>query len=170
VLVQRGAREPFLELFNAPSPDLSCERREQSTVAPQALALLNSRDSRARALALAASLRREHRRPADTLRACFRRVLCREPTRAEAAETLAHWRSMTRRLAVPPPAAAGPPRELAREAVEENTGERFRYVERLYSAPEFVPDLQPGDVDAETRGLAEVCLVLFNSNEFAYVY
>ena len=35
---------------------------------------------------------------------------------------------------------------------------------------EFVPDLQPADVDARTRALADVCLVLLNSNEFAYVY
>ena len=35
---------------------------------------------------------------------------------------------------------------------------------------DFVPDLQPADVDARTRALADVCLVLFNSNEFAYVY
>jgi hypothetical protein len=30
--------------------------------------------------------------------------------------------------------------------------------------------LQPADATPETRGLAEVCLVLLNSNEFAYVY
>jgi hypothetical protein len=33
-----------------------------------------------------------------------------------------------------------------------------------------VPDLQPTDVDARTRALAEICLVLLNSNEFSYVY
>jgi acetyl-CoA acetyltransferase len=30
--------------------------------------------------------------------------------------------------------------------------------------------LKPDDVDAETRALADLCLLLFNSNEFAYVY
>jgi hypothetical protein len=30
-------------------------------------------------------------------------------------------------------------------------------------------DLMPWDVGPETRGLAEVCLVLFNSNEFHYL-
>ena len=29
---------------------------------------------------------------------------------------------------------------------------------------------EPADVTAEVRALAEVCLVLFNSNEFIYVY
>jgi hypothetical protein len=57
-----------------------------------------------------------------------------------------------------------------REAVEENTGEKFKFTEKLHAYHDFVPDLKPSDVDAETRALAEVCLVLFNSNEFAYVY
>jgi hypothetical protein len=30
--------------------------------------------------------------------------------------------------------------------------------------------LQPHEVDAATRGLADVCLALLNSNEFMYVY
>ena len=34
---------------------------------------------------------------------------------------------------------------------------------------DYQPDLQPHEVDARTRGLAQVCLVLFNSNEFAYL-
>ena len=33
----------------------------------------------------------------------------------------------------------------------------------------FVADLQPSDVGPETRALASLCLVLFNSNEFLYV-
>jgi hypothetical protein len=33
---------------------------------------------------------------------------------------------------------------------------------------EFVPDLAPTDVDERTRALADLCLVLFNSNEFAH--
>ena len=62
------------------------------------------------------------------------------------------------------------PREVVREAVEENTGEKFKFSEPLEVAVDFVPDLQPADASPETRALAEVCLVLFNTNEFAYVY
>jgi len=62
------------------------------------------------------------------------------------------------------------PKEVVREAVEENTGEKFRFTERLEFYADFVPDPSLADVDAETRGLAEVCLVLFNANEFAYLY
>ena len=63
-----------------------------------------------------------------------------------------------------------PPLEVKREAVEENTGEKFTFNEKLEAYAEFVPDLQPTAVDARTRALADVCLVLFNTNEFSYVY
>ena len=62
-----------------------------------------------------------------------------------------------------------PPREIVREAVEENTGEKFRYTERLEFYKDYVADLKPWDVDARTRGLADLCLVLFNSSEFVYI-
>src|SRR5688572_32623817 len=49
----RGLLDPQQEVFNAPGPDFSCERRETSTVTPQVFALFNSRASQQRALALA---------------------------------------------------------------------------------------------------------------------
>ena len=55
------------------------------------------------------------------------------------------------------------------EHPEENTGERFTFTEVLDAAAEFVPDLHPADVGPEARGLMEVCLVLFNANEFVYL-
>jgi hypothetical protein len=63
-----------------------------------------------------------------------------------------------------------PLRSVTREAVEENTGEKFRFTETLEAAADFVPDLHPADASPELRGLAEVCLVLLNAAEFAYVY
>ena len=62
------------------------------------------------------------------------------------------------------------PQEVIREAVDENTGENFQFVEPLEFYSDFVPDLKPSDVGPNLRGLAEVCLVILNSNEFAYVY
>ena len=55
----RGLRDPFFEAFNQPGPDASCELRESSTVAPQALTLLNAEEVQDRALAFAARLLRE---------------------------------------------------------------------------------------------------------------
>ncbi len=63
-----------------------------------------------------------------------------------------------------------PPLEVRREAVEENTGEKFAFNETLYANAEFVSDLQPAEVDQQTRALAKLCLVLLNSSEFSYVY
>ena len=39
----------------------------------------------------------------------------------------------------------------------------------LPAAADFVPDLHPAGVGPEVRGLMEVCLVLFNANEFIHL-
>ena len=51
----------------------------------------------------------------------------------------------------------------------EKTGEPYNFVEIMPAYEHYVPDLQPGQTDARTRGLAQVCLVVFNLNEFAYL-
>jgi hypothetical protein len=165
----RGLPDPFLEVFNAPAPDFSCERREASTVTPQVFSLFNSQASAARALALAHRALQEARSDETALKHVFQLAYNRAPSAAELTLCLAHWRKMeaTQRAAK---LASPPPLQITREAVEENTGEKFRFVERLNVYAEFVPDLQPQDVDVRTRALADVCLVLFNANEFAYVY
>jgi mono/diheme cytochrome c family protein len=165
----RGVRDPLLEVFNAPTPDLSCEAREVSTVAPQALALFNGAATRARALATAARVSKEAKSPEEAISLAFRRALGREPTRAESETCLKHWRAMTERHAALRFEKPKRPTEIVREAVEENTGEKFTFRERLPSAADFVPDLHPADATPEVRGLMEVCLVLFNTNEFLHV-
>ena len=99
----------------------------------------------------------------------FALVFSRAPSTQEKRDCLAHWRE-TIPLVQTAPAPAKPPLEVRRDAVEENTGEKFSFSERLHAYADFVPDLQPADCDAHIRALADVCLVLFNSNEFAYVY
>ena len=99
----------------------------------------------------------------------FRLAFGRPPTDAERAACLAHWDAMTARhkgLTFEKPER---PTEITREAVEENTGVKFTFTEVLPSAADFVPDLHPADVAPEVRGLMEVCLVLFNANEFIYL-
>ena len=165
----RGLRDPLQEVFNAPSPDVSCEGREVSTIAPQTFALFNADATRSRALALAVRVLKEQKAVEDVIARAFRLTLGREPSKPELAACLTHWSAMTERhrgLAVAMPKR---PTEIVREAVEENTGEKFTYSEKLHAAADFVPDLHPADVDARTRGLMEVCLVLFNTNEFLYL-
>ena len=70
------------------------------------------------------------------------------------------------------PVKVKPPRYVVRQMVEEMTGLNFWWVEDLdiYAGNDFVSDLKPWDVGPETRALADLCLVLFNSNEFVYIY
>lgn len=166
----RGLVDPMLEVFNAPAADFSCERREASTVTPQVFSLFNSHASYSRALALAQRVLPRAEPDEETLRQCFLLTYGRRPSEAELSMCSAHWREMTRRHAATRHAPRTYPLQVRREAVEENTGEKFTFVEKLHAYADFVPDLQPADCNARTRALADVCLALFNSNEFVYVY
>jgi hypothetical protein len=167
----RGLRDPALEVFNAPAPDFSCERREASTVTPQVFALLNSQAGHSRALTLASRAQKESTTDESAVARCFLLALGRPPRAAEQAACLAHWRELEGGLQAQAEfPVTPPPREVRREAIEENTGEKFSFHETLHAYADFVPDLRPADCDARTRALADVCLVLLNTNEFAYVY
>ena len=54
--------------------------------------------------------------------------------------------------------------------MEEFTGQPFEYQELLNRFEDYEPDVKAWDVAPETRALADLCLLLYNSNEFAYVY
>ncbi|MBI2477098.1 MAG: PSD1 domain-containing protein [Planctomycetia bacterium] len=166
----RGLRDPFMEVFNEPSPEFSCEARDASTVTPQVFSLFNSQITYDRALALAARIKKETATPEDAIQRAFALTYGRAPSSEESNASLRHWTEMTQRHRSITLEPAEHPREVVREAVEENTGEKFQFTEQLNVAADFVSDLKPSDVDAETRGLAEVCLVLLNTNEFAYAY
>lgn len=166
----RGLRDPFMEVFNEPAPDFLCERRDVSTVTPQVFSLFNGKASSDRALALASCVLKEGRDDASTLRRVFELVYGRAPIEMESRVCLEHWKTMTARQSKLTFVKTAPPRAVVREAVEENTGEKFVFEEKLGAYADFVPDLQPADTDARTRALADVCLVILNSNEFAYLY
>lgn len=165
----RGLADPFLEVFNQPSPDKSCELRDASTVATQAFALFNSEESYDRALAMAARLLKECETDEAAILRAFALSFGREPSEEERAACLSHWRAMIARHEQLTFLPQSPPTEVIRHAVEEMNGEPFTFVEKLEVYEDYVPDLKPWNADARTRGLAEVCLVLFNGNEFVYV-
>jgi hypothetical protein len=166
----RGMPHPMLEVFNTPAPDFSCERRDASTVTPQVFSLFNGQNTHTRALTLAALALKETDDDRDAIKHCFQLALSREPSPRELKEFLTHWREIEKTLPEKAAARAAPSLEIVREAVEENTGERFRFSEPLYSNTDFVADLQPADVDRHTRALSDLCLVILNSNEFVYIY
>jgi mono/diheme cytochrome c family protein len=165
----RGQSDPFLEVFNQPGPDKSCELRDASTVMTQTFALFNSEESYDRALAMAARLLKETDSEKSAIDRAFQLTMTRPPTDDERQACFDHWRQMTARHEQLTFAPQSPPKEVVRHAVEEMNGEPFTFVEKLEVYDDYVADLKPWNADARTRGFAEVCLVLFNSNEFIYV-
>jgi hypothetical protein len=81
---KRVVQQPLMQAFDGPDAQASCGRRETTTVAPQALALLNDKFVRARALNFA---ERVHHDAAaglsDQLQLAWRLALAREPSAAE---------------------------------------------------------------------------------------
>ncbi len=167
----RGLMDPQLEVFNAPTPDFSCERREASSVTPQVFSLFNGQSTHARALAIAKLAMESDSQSLDaSIAKCFATILARDAADDELSACVEHWNKVKASLAQQHFERVSQPLEVQREAVEENTGERFSFSEQLYSNADFVSDLQAADVDAATLALADICLVLLNSNEFAFVY
>lgn len=170
VLKLRGHRDPFYETFNQPGSERSCELRDTSTVTPQALTLLNGEETNDRSIALAATLLEKSDTDEEAIQRLYDSAYGRAANAAELKAAIAHWRRMEAVEAKLKHQQQRPPTEVVRQANEDNTGETFTFTERLFAYEEYVSDLQPSDVDARTRGLANVCLAILNSNEFVYVY
>ncbi|MDA0920646.1 MAG: PSD1 and planctomycete cytochrome C domain-containing protein [Planctomycetota bacterium] len=165
----RGLRDPFLEAFNQPGPDKSCELRETSTVAPQALTLLNAEEVQDRSLALAARLTKELSDDTAIVKRAFELALGRGPTHDELKACLAHWSQATQEESGKHYEVKKISSRVKRTVMAEKTGEPYDFIEFMPAYENYVPDLQPAQTDARTRGLATVCLVIFNLNEFAYI-
>lgn len=166
----RGLPDPMLEVFNQPTADLSCERRTTSTITPQVFTLFNSQNSYDRALAMAHRVEKESASEADQIERAFKLAWGRAPTVEEYQKAVGYLKKAVVYHRKNPPQVQTYATEVTRRMFEEMTGEAFEFVERLDVYEDYVPDLKPWDVQAETRALANLCLVLFNSNEFVYVY
>jgi hypothetical protein len=120
--VKRGFRMPMLESFDMPETSLSCERREVTTVAPQALTLMNGEFTLEHAESFAAHLRKESsENPTAWVQAPWRRTLGRLPS-----------------------------------------------VEEEQKALRFLASHGNGGPH-QASALTELCLTLFNMNEFVYL-
>ena len=164
----RGLPLPWFEVFNAPTPDLSCEARDQSVNAPQVFQLWNSQFTQDRSIVLALQIMKTNLDRDVAITSCFEKILARQPTTAELAACKKYWDDV--RPLVKVTSSVPLPRSIRRDAIEENTGERFSYVESLHAMERFVPDYSPSDVDEEIEILARIVAALFNSNEFFYIY
>ena len=114
LFVRRNLRLPILEAFDRPDTMTSCTRRNRSTIAPQALVLLNSEFSQECATALAKYVGAQVSPPERQVELAYLRTLGRKPNDVERSEAAAL-------------------------------------------------------VEADPAGLADLCLALFNLNEFVYV-
>ena len=165
----RTLADPLLEVLNRPLSETSCERRDETTVTPQVFALFNGEFAANRALAMAARLTKEHSSGAERITAAFRTVYGREPTAAESERCLTHLTRMTAHHEAHPPTPSELPTKIRRGMVEELTGEMVYWDEDLSVLKDYQRDLMPWQVEPATRALADICLVLLNSNEFLYL-
>ncbi len=166
---QRSLIDPFIEVFNGAAMDLSCERREASTVPTQAFALLNSSLVNDLSYALAARLDQE----APTVEARLRRIFAlaygRPPEAAELTTTLAHYRRMLGQHRAHPVAPRAPAKPIVHKITSELTGRVQEFVQPM-DGPTYEHNLHPAELRPEVRALADVVLAVLNSNEFAYIY
>jgi hypothetical protein len=166
----RGLADPFLETFNQPNPNDSCEARDSASVSPQAFTLMNSAFVTDRSIALATRLEKEASTLPDQIARAFQLVFHRPPSPEEAKQTLAYVEQMREYHQGVQPEPRHYPVEITRSLVEEFSGKPFEYQEILPVFRDYQRDLHASDVSAETRALADLCLVLFNSHEFIYLY
>ncbi len=88
--IKRSKLIPALTVFDAPDGTVHVGERPSTTIAPQALHLMNNPQLRAAALALARRVLQETRDdPTAAIRQAYRRTLCREPAPDELAQALA---------------------------------------------------------------------------------
>lgn len=178
----RGQADPFLEILNLPNPNESCELRDSAAVVPQAFTLLNSDTMTDRSIAFAMRLQREERTGDDVgdassgskndwlIGRAIRLAFGRSATQEEVTGLSNYLTEMQQYHRQHQPEPKDYPTQVVRSLVEEFTGEPFEFVEKLNVFEDYVPDPKPWTVDADTRALADVCLLLLNSNEFLYVY
>lgn len=167
----RGQADPLLEIMNLPNPNESCEMRDAAAVTPQAFSLMNSDVMTDRSIAFALRIQRE--KPGNSgewIRQAMHLAFSREPTPKEQQHLQQYLKQMQQYHSQNKPKAIEYPTQVTRSLVEEFTGEPFEFIEKLNVYNDYVPDAKPWTVTADTRALADVCLLLFNSNEFLYVY
>ena len=166
---QRSLIDPMIEAFNGANPDLTCERRESSTVPTQAFTLLNGEQSHDMALIMAHRVESEANSPAQRIARAFELAYGRLPADDELALALDHYAKMRAHHAARPAKPRGEDPTIVATITSELTGEKYQFAQpRLKVDYEHNP--HPSEAAPETRALADIALALFNSNEFVYVY
>ncbi len=166
----RGQPDPYLELFNQPNPNDSCEERVSESVSPQAFTLLNSELMNDRAIALALRIEEEFKDLRMQVKRAIQLTFGRSPTPVEWERLQDYLGKMRSYHQSSRPTNTEYPTSITRSLVEENTGETFEYEEILPVFENYQKDKKAHEIKADTLALSDLCLLLFNSNEFIYVY
>ena len=166
----RGQADPLMEVFNQPNPNDSCDQRDASAVSPQALTMMNSDYLTNRSIAFALQLEHDAGDLGGRIDRAYQLAHNRLPE-PDVRQMLSDYvEAMEARHRARAPQETDYPTRITRSLVEEFTGAPFEYEEWLPVYEDYDPDVQPWEVGDRTRALADLCLLLFNSNEFAYVY
>ena len=166
---KRDLIDPFLDVFNGPSVNESTEERAATTVPTQVFALFNSQFVHDMALAFAARVEAAGGDTNAKLNRAFLYALNRLPREQERRSAVEFVRKRMADQGQRQPAAKSARVPLVRSITSELTGAEVR-IEEDADPAHYEENLQLRDVPAETRALAELALVLFNLNEFVYVY
>ena len=130
---------------------------------------MNSRFTHDTALAFASRLEREAEDDESRVTRAFELAWNRAPSEDELDASLDHLRQMTehhRRNAAPAPTS---PEIPVHRITSELTGETFE-IEAILDHVDYEANLHSSQASPETRALADLALVLLNSNQFVYVY
>jgi len=161
--------DPLVEPFDPAGMDMSCERRNASIVPTQAFTLMNSRFTHDTALAFASRLEREAEGDKSRISRAFELAWNRAPSEDELAASLDHIQQMTEHHRQSPAPTPTAPDKPVHRITSELTGESVE-IEAILDPVDYEPNLHPSQVAPETRALADLALVLLNSNQFVYVY
>lgn len=167
----RNLGHPLMEVLNRPPTELSCEKRDETTVVTQAFSLFHGEFSNERALALADLAMKENPKSLEAqIKQVFLQVLSRMPSADEMARSRRHVDGMLLHHKANPPVRNELPKEVTLPNVIEKTGRPAYTKFTLERLATYERDLQPWEVSPETRALSDLCLVLLNSSEFLHIY
>jgi len=110
---KRVVQYPWMQAFDAPDASVSCSRRNQTTVAPQALALMNDHFLRDRAANFSQRLWAESQSPDDWVTRGYWLAVSREPTKEERIACRQFLKDQQARRTAQLSAGAGEARQLA---------------------------------------------------------
>ena len=127
---KRVVQQPLMQAFDGPDAQASCGRRENTTVAPQALALLNDNFVRARAVDFAKRLEKERSTDLEAqVRLAWRLAVSREPAASELASATEFITTQFQRRSAREPAQ--PASELHQMALAD-------FCQALFALNEFI--------------------------------